>query len=131
MIAFALALMMQASAASIEGAAERIAGSPELARMFEQKSAPFIRCGRKALEKHLAEQAAGTSFESMSQSRALGVFQKAMDGAARDCDIDGQATIIAADIRAALPDIDRSAAVAIARANLYQLIGLSIWGNEP
>ena len=130
MVAFALALMMQASAASIEGAAERIAGRPELARMFEQKSAPFIRCGRKALERHLASQAAGTDFESMSQDRALAAFQRAMDGAARDCDIDGQTKIIAGDIRAALPDIDRSTAVAVARANLYQLIGLSIWGSE-
>jgi hypothetical protein len=126
-----LALLAQSSAASFAGIAQRIAEHPVLARRFEIRSAQFVRCGRQAIERNIAVQATGMVIEQMSQDQAAEVFQSSIAGAAKDCEIDHYATAVAADIRAVLPDVDQATAVSIARANLLQLIGLSVWGSEP
>ena len=125
-----IALFLLANSSLADAAAAEIQENPALMRTLESKTGAFVRCGRRALDSRMASEAGNADPSNMSQEAAGELLARSMRKAAQDCDVEGNAARIAPDIRNALPDKYRPYATDAARAYLYQLVGLSLWG-EP
>ena len=131
MLSIAFLLLAQAGSSAAEAAAAEIQENPALMRVLESKTGSFVRCGRRALDARMASEAGNVDFNTTSQEQATEMLGRAMRKASQDCDIEGNAARIAPDIRNALPDKYRPHAGDAARAYLFQLLGLSLFGAEP
>ena len=128
MLPIAVFLLAQASSSLADDAAAEIQENPALMRTLEAKTGAFVRCGRRALESRIASEAGSTDLSSVSPEAAADMLTRAMHKAVQDCDVDGNAARIVPDIRNALPNKYQPFATDAARAYLYQLIGMSLWG---
>ena len=128
MLSIAVFLLAQSSSITADEVASEIQENPALMRVLESKTGSFVRCGRRALDTPSASEAGNTDPTEFSPDTAADMLGGAMLKAAQDCDIDGTAAKIAPDIRNALPDKYRTYATDTAKAYLFQLIGMSLWG---